>query len=152
MLPSTGAELHLQLATGAAPCTRFTAAGLRPPACAVHSSGRAGGSAARCAQQAASAPPQQPRRRPQERWRANALAAGSTSTSITQAGSLDEEEWEQMYGQSALRYGVSLEQGLRETMEDAAQVVPHGRCGFFFASESSRPLLLPCLSRGAALE
>jgi hypothetical protein len=34
-----------------------------------------------------------------------------------------------------MRYGISLEQGVRETMEDAAQVVQHGRCGFFFASE-----------------
>ena len=33
------------------------------------------------------------------------------------------------------RYGISLEQGVRGTMEDAAQVVPHGRCGFFIASE-----------------
>ena len=48
---------------------------------------------------------------------------------------MDEDEWESTYGLSPLLYGISLEQGMRETMEDAAQVVPHGRYGFFFASE-----------------
>ena len=33
-----------------------------------------------------------------------------------------------------LRWGVGAEQGPRETMEDVIQVVPDGRCGFFFAS------------------
>ena len=51
---------------------------------------------------------------------------------------MDEDEWVATYGQQPLRYGISLEQGVRETMEDAAQVVPHGRCGFFFASERPR--------------
>lgn len=35
---------------------------------------------------------------------------------------MDEEEWEATYGLSPLKYGISLEQGLRETMEDATQV------------------------------
>lgn len=59
--------------------------------------------------------------------------AGSSSSSVA-ASSLDEADWEQAYGHSALRYGISLEQGVRETMEDAVQVVPHGRHGFFFAT------------------
>lgn len=86
---------------------------------------------------AAAGPQQQQRRR--RRWfvSAGALAGSSTSSGSTfsQTSSLDEDAWEEAYGHSALRYGMSLEQGLRETMEDAVQVVPHGRYGFFFASE-----------------
>lgn len=59
---------------------------------------------------------------------------------------MDEEEWESTYGISPLQYGISMQQGVRETMEDAAQVVPHGRYGFFFASE---PGLLHCWWCGA---
>lgn len=66
------------------------------------------------------------------RLRQCSAAVGSSSAT---ASSLDGEAWEATYGQSTLRYGISLEQGVRETMEDAAQVVQHGRCGFFFASE-----------------
>lgn len=33
-----------------------------------------------------------------------------------------------------LRWGVGAEQGPRETMEDVVQVVPNGKCGFFFAT------------------
>jgi hypothetical protein len=67
-----------------------------------------------------------------QRWRVGALA-GSSSLSIS---SVDEAAWEKAYGRSALPLGISLEQGARETMEDAVQVVPHGRHGFLFASES----------------
>ena len=63
--------------------------------------------------------------------RSSSMRTAAAASASTLAG----EAWEQAYGQPVLRHGVSLEQGLRESMEDAAQVVPHGRCGFFFASE-----------------
>lgn len=70
--------------------------------------------------------------------RCGALAGSTSSSSASssiQLSSMDEDEWEATYGISPLQYGISLQQGVRETMEDAAQVVPHGRYGFFFASE-----------------
>lgn len=84
---------------------------------------------------AGGAPPQpaEQQRRQRRRFTGTAALAGSSS-SYAQASSQDEEAWEATYGQPVLRYGISLEQGVRETMEDAAQVVPAGRCGFFFAT------------------
>ena len=79
---------------------------------------------------------------PQRRRSSGAtFAASSTSP----AGTLEGEAWEAAHDQPTLRYGLSLEQGLRETMEDAAQVVPNGPCGFFFASEPPRLRLCCCL-------
>lgn len=77
---------------------------------------------------------QRRQRRQRHRFTCTAALAGSSS-GYAQASSQDEEAWEATYGQPVLRYGMSLEQGVRETMEDATQVVPAGRCGFFFASE-----------------
>lgn len=78
--------------------------------------------------------PVERQRRQRHRFSGTAALAGSSS-SYAQASSQDEEAWEATYGQPVLRYGMSMEQGVRETMEDAVQVVPAGRCGFFFASE-----------------
>lgn len=85
---------------------------------------------------APSASPTQQRRQGWRRQR-GVLVAGSSSASSSSSvatSSLDGDAWEELYGHSALRYGISMEQGLRETMEDATQVVPHGRHGFFFAT------------------
>lgn len=68
-------------------------------------------------------------------WGCGAVASSSGSLGSIQMSSMDEEEWQEAYGLSPLKYGVSLEQGVRETMEDAAQIVPHARYGFFMASE-----------------
>ncbi|KAL4422071.1 hypothetical protein ABPG77_001539 [Micractinium sp. CCAP 211/92] len=77
--------------------------------------------------------PVERQRRQRHRFSGTAALAGSSS-SYAQASSQDEEAWEATYGQPVLRYGMSMEQGVRETMEDAVQVVPAGRCGFFFAT------------------
>ncbi|KAL4458266.1 hypothetical protein ABPG75_013131 [Micractinium tetrahymenae] len=85
---------------------------------------------------AGAAPPHpvERRRRRRRQRHGSTPAAVAGSSSYAQASSQDEEAWEATYGQPVLRYGTSLEQGVRETMEDAAQLVPAGRCGFFFAT------------------
>eukprot|EP00884_Botryococcus_braunii_P000320 jgi/Botrbrau1/10289/Bobra.0120s0011.1 len=46
----------------------------------------------------------------------------------------DEESWDSKYGEDAiLDFGVSIEQGPRDTMEDFVTIVPKARCGFLFA-------------------
>ena len=77
---------------------------------------------------------------PQRRRSSGATFAASSSSPPS---TLEGEAWEAAHGQATLRHGLSLEQGLRETMEDAAQVVPNGPCGFLFASEAPAAAHLP---------
>lgn len=154
---STARAATMQAAAGACPCS---CARWGAPAAPQRQQQRY--QAARQALQAPSGPPAAPWRPAAHRgggggspggaWRTAALAPASSSS--MQLSSMDEEEWVATYGQAPLRYGISLEQGARETMEDAAQVVPHGRCGFFFASAplfGGGPGMGGCLGAGRVL-
>lgn len=58
----------------------------------------------------------------------------SASTVASQEGATSEEAGSFPSAVPHLRWGVGAEQGPREAMEDVVQVVPNGKCGFFFAS------------------
>lgn len=48
----------------------------------------------------------------------------------------DEENWDTKYGEeSTLEYGVAIEQGPRDTMEDFVSIVGKARCGFMYAGK-----------------
>lgn len=58
----------------------------------------------------------------------------------------DTEDWDAQFGsQGPLPYGVSAQQGPRETMEDFVTVVPKGRCGFLYAGAVSIRVWPLCL-------
>jgi hypothetical protein len=49
----------------------------------------------------------------------------------------DEDSWDSKYGEDGvLEYGVAIQQGPRDTMEDFVTIVPKARCGFLFAGAS----------------
>lgn len=48
----------------------------------------------------------------------------------------DEDGWDAKYGEdSVLQYGVAIEQGPRDTMEDFVSIVGRARCGFMYAGK-----------------
>ena len=49
---------------------------------------------------------------------------------------IDDNVWDSKYSEryGELDFGVSSEQGPRESMEDCAHIIPRARCGFLFAA------------------